>query len=99
MKYVIFTVLFLILLVIGAQNINTAIQRRSDLAQAWSTDDVQTVASGTFNQTLSLTLSDPDPIACDVAVGEVLQDTVAVHTLKSTGFTHLQCGRLTEDIQ
>jgi Tfp pilus assembly pilus retraction ATPase PilT len=99
MRYVIAITMLLVLLTLGAANLNTAVQRRADVAQSWSTDDVQTYASGTLNFTLSITLSDPDPIACDVAVGEILQDVNAVRTLKSNGFTHLQCGRLTEDIQ
>ena len=68
-----------------------AAQNRAELAQSWSTDDVQSVATGTFNNTLLVTPADSDPITCDVFIGNIISDRMLVQELTVRGFTAVQC--------
>ena len=68
-----------------------AAQNRAELAQSWSTDEVQSVATGTFNNTLLVTPADSDPITCDVFIGNIISDRTLVQELTMRGFTSVQC--------
>ena len=75
-----------------------AAQNREELAQSWSTDDVQSVATGTFNNNLLVTLYG-DAIDCDVLVGNLLQDHQLMQELAARGFTSVQRGNTKAGIQ
>jgi len=64
-----------------------ASDHRAELAQSWTTDDVQTVAMGTFNNTLLVTPAESDPITCDVFIGNIISDRTLVQELTVRGFT------------
>jgi hypothetical protein len=68
-----------------------AMQNRAELAQSWSTDEVQSVATRTFNNTLLVTPAETDPITCDVFIGDIISDRTLVQELTVRGFTAVQC--------
>jgi hypothetical protein len=76
-----------------------AAQNRAELAQSWSTDDVQTTAVGTFNNTILVTLADNDPIECDVMLGNIISDHQLSQEIKAQGFSSIQCGQKKVDIR
>jgi len=67
-----------------------ASDHRAELAQSWTTDDVQSVATGTFNNTLLVTPADSDPITCDVFIGNIISDRTLVQELTVRGLTAVQ---------
>lgn len=75
-----------------------AAQNRAELAQSWSTDEMQSVATGTFNNTLLVTPVDNDPITCDVVVSSIISNRMSAQELTAQGFNSVGCGNAKEDI-
>jgi len=76
-----------------------ASDHRAELAQSWSTDEVQSTAVGTFNSTILVTAADIDPIECDVILGNIISDHQLAQEIKAQGFSSIQCGQKKADIQ
>ena len=68
-----------------------ASDHRAELARSWTTDDVQSIATGTFNNTLLVTPADSDPITCDILIGNIISDRTLVQEMTVRGFTAVQC--------
>jgi hypothetical protein len=61
---------------------------------------MQSVATGTFNQHLLVTLpADSDAIDCDVFIGNLISDRTLVQELATRGFTSVQCGQTKARLQ
>ena len=75
-----------------------ATQNREEVAQSWSTDEVQSTAVGTFNNTI-LTVADNDPIGCDVMLDNIISDHQLSQEIKAQGFSSIRCGQKKADIR
>lgn len=86
---------FLFFLVWGLEDTSA---HRAYEAKTWTDDKTQFYATGTFNTTLAVTMSNTDPDGgikrCDMFLGEVLRDPKTTKGLLDKGFTSLRCGGL-----
>jgi hypothetical protein len=100
---------FLILVGLGTAGMFGVIQlhltwqasdHRAELAQSWSTDDIQTVAVGPLNKTLLVTPIDyRDRTVCDSVVSQMVYSASSVKILTTQGFDSVACGNVQEKVQ
>lgn len=81
----------LVVSVLGAHLLGVS-ARRGVVAQSWSTEGVEVIATGALNTNMHVTLTPESQRACDMLIDEIVADPDLSKKIAAYGFSTVQCG-------